>query len=344
MEFEIALGVDMSKEYFHVCAVNGVGQILLESRVDNTDAAIGKFIGSLAKHLGVSGLSVCLLCVEHTGIYNAPLIRHWLYYEGQLSVVAASKISSLLGGDQGWDEKSDVQDARRIAEYCIRFKDKLRPFQLSSRSLRQLDLLQGLRERLKRSLNSLKVSAKEAHDYLSADLGFLLESSQLQTVQALEADLKAIEQQMQRIIDEDEELARLFKLLMSVEGIGKVTATELLITTQAFTKFRPDEAKSFARYAGVVPKEWSSGKSTRRRSPHSKRCNQKVKALLTQGARSIAQTKGELGNYFRRKMEQGKPYMSVINALRNKIILRAFAVVRSGVMYEKNLHLCLDKP
>ncbi|MCG8330357.1 MAG: IS110 family transposase, partial [Chitinophagales bacterium] len=36
--------------------------------------------------------------------------------------------------------------------------------------------------------------------------------------------------------------------------------------------------------------------------------------------------------------QEGKEHMSVVNAIRNKIILRIFAVVRNGVMYEKNLN------
>ena len=56
----------------------------------------------------------------------------------------------------------------------------------------------------------------------------------------------------------------------------------------------------------------------------------------------MAATNGELGIYYQRKRAEGKPFLSVINALRNKIILRVFAVVRNQVMYEKNLNICLD--
>lgn len=46
--------------------------------------------------------------------------------------------------------------------------------------------------------------------------------------------------------------------------------------------------------------------------------------------------KGELQDFYQRKVGQGKNKMSVINAVRNKLIHRVFAVVRDGVMYQKN--------
>jgi len=36
--------------------------------------------------------------------------------------------------------------------------------------------------------------------------------------------------------------------------------------------------------------------------------------------------------------------MSVINAMRNKLVLRVFAVVRKQTIYERNYDIPLDKP
>ncbi|MDO1450251.1 hypothetical protein Q0590_28480 [Rhodocytophaga aerolata] len=47
-------------------------------------------------------------------------------------------------------------------------------------------------------------------------------------------------------------------------------------------------------------------------------------------------TKGELQDYFLRKVAEGKNKMAVINAVRNKLISRIFAVVKQNRKYEKN--------
>jgi transposase len=58
-------------------------------------------------------------------------------------------------------------------------------------------------------------------------------------------------------------------------------------------------------------------------------------------ALSVVSGKGEMANYYHRKVEQGKNKMLVLNAVRNKIIHRVFAYIRDdrnrvAGPYEKN--------
>ena len=61
-----------------------------------------------------------------------------------------------------------------------------------------------------------------------------------------------------------------------------------------------------------------------------------MKRLLHMAALAVVSKQGELADYYRRKVEQGKNKMSVINAIRNKLIHRVFACVRDNRKYEKN--------
>lgn len=53
-------------------------------------------------------------------------------------------------------------------------------------------------------------------------------------------------------------------------------------------------------------------------------------------ALSTLRTKGELRNYFDRKVAEGKNKMTIINAIRSKLIHRIFAIVKQNRKYEKN--------
>jgi transposase len=53
-------------------------------------------------------------------------------------------------------------------------------------------------------------------------------------------------------------------------------------------------------------------------------------------AMSALQVKGELQDYYQRKGKEGKNKMLIINALRNKLIHRVYAVVKRGQKYDKN--------
>ena len=44
----------------------------------------------------------------------------------------------------------------------------------------------------------------------------------------------------------------------------------------------------------------------------------------------------ELKNYYERKVKEGKNKMSIINAVRNKLIHRIFACVKQNREYQKN--------
>ena len=59
----------------------------------------------------------------------------------------------------------------------------------------------------------------------------------------------------------------------------------------------------------------------------SKHANKKIKSLLNMCAKSAIQHDVQLKEYYHRKTQEGKEKMSVINAVRNKIIARVFAVV-----------------
>ena len=64
--------------------------------------------------------------------------------------------------------------------------------------------------------------------------------------------------------------------------------------------------------------------------------NKTLKTLLSLCATSAIGVKGELRDYYHRKLEEGKNKMLVINAVRNKIVLRIFSCVTNNRMYEKN--------
>ncbi len=92
-----------------------------------------------------------------------------------------------------------------------------------------------------------------------------------------------------------------------------------------------------ACYAGIAPFEYSSGTSIRGKTKVSKMGNKYIKKLLHTCTLSILkQKKGDLYAYFKRKIEEGKHTMSVLNALRNKLLNRVFACVNNGVKYDPN--------
>jgi transposase len=332
----------MSKEWFNCCVMNAKFEIMQESQVENSPDAIFTFLADLQAKGVVSSLKQTLLCLEHTGIYIQHLVRCYLSKGGPVCVVPAVKVSESLNGHGKWEEKTDAIDARRLAEYAFRFADKLKLWKTPDPTLAKLRSFQRQRERLLSAINMLQVPIKESKQFDSVDISEALVANQVASIQALKHDIKNLEKSINELIESDEYLAQLFKLITSVEGVGAVTAREIIIATEAFIKFQPHQGKAFARYAGVVPLKNESGKYRKKRTKTAEKANIKLKTLLTMGACALIKKDLELGRYYQRKTDEGKHHMTVINAMRNKMILRVFAVVRNQVMYQKNLNLCLD--
>jgi hypothetical protein len=94
----------------------------------------------------------------------------------------------------------------------------------------------------------------------------------------------------------------------------------------------------------VAPFKYDSGSSVRSRSKVSSRADKSIKALLHMAALSVAtRTEGELHDYYIRKVAEGKNKMPVINAVRGKLVMRMFAVIKNNNLYEKNYAFCLHK-
>ena len=151
---------------------------------------------------------------------------------------------------------------------------------------------------------------------------------------ALSQDIKKVEKQIKELIDSDDDLRRLNKIISSVDGIGEVISAKLIVMTNEFKAFKT--GRQFACYSGVAPFEHSSGTSVRGKTRVSHLANKNAKTMLHMAALPTIRKARSMRNYYERKVEKGNSKMSVINAIRNKLIHCIFACVRNDVMYQKN--------
>ena len=64
--------------------------------------------------------------------------------------------------------------------------------------------------------------------------------------------------------------------------------------------------------------------------------NQSLKTNLTLGAWSVIRTKEFLRKYYERKLDEKKKKMLVVNAVRNKLLHIASAVIRNQMPFDRN--------
>lgn len=300
---------------------------LYHVQIENNSSSFKKFILALKKQKIAS--SQCLFCAENTGIYNenvkfiADELKLWLWIEKPLQII---KSQGVVRG------KNDKIDSFRIALYAYKNQDSACKWEAPRKVLVTIKRLLTLRRNLLDNLKQLKLVLGEKA-FLIQDIDLLSGCCQ-NSIEALKKDIKIIEKEILSLIRDDSELDHKYQLINSIGGIGMFTAIEVIIATNEFKNF--DNAKKFACYCGVVPFEYSSGTSVKKRTRVSSMANKTLKTLLHMAALSVVSMKGELQDYFIRKVNEGKNKMLVINAIRNKLILRIFAVIKKDQSYQKD--------
>jgi transposase len=327
MENFYFIGVDVSKKKLDFCVMFD-GKVLREEQVSNHQQAVTKLISELKKDFGIDNEHF-LICAEHTGQYTFPLVCACKSVECRLWLENPSQIKYSSGMQRG---KNDRVDAKRIAIYAARFGDKVRYYDRPTEEIERLKQLERERNLYTAHLATYKAQTKDQKDYMPNDIYRKKAKRQAVLMKELQAAIDAIIVEMEEIIHSSEVLDRQMKLLMSIDGIGRVIALNMIIETEAFTRF--DDPRKFCCHAGVAPFSYTSGSSQNSKNKVSHRANKNIKKLLHMAAVSATnKTGGELKAYYLRKVDQGKNKMLVINAIRAKIVARMFAVIKRNEFY-----------
>lgn len=344
MDFTFILGCDVSKKWLDFNLVYSIDHSShFRKRISNDAQSIRALAIELLQNFAPQGfdLDQVVLVLEHTGVYQHELVDTWLRLGSRLSIVDARKISQFIPRSVSAD-KTDELDAARIAQYGSRFVDQLELWQAPAEVLATLKALQSLQSRLITVRQQLEHPLNEVESIDSlASMADEINKLQADALSAIHMAIARTEARIDQLIREDKGLKRLFKLLTSVTGIGPVIATAILVETLAFTRFTPEQARSFCNFEGLVPSKHHSGKSIRRKKKGPSRRGRSLKTLLTMGAKAAMRTDPEIKTYTDRKIAEGKHYFVVINNVRNKLVSRAFAVVKKNTMYQKNMNVCL---
>lgn len=326
-EFKTFVGIDISKKTFDAALHQGSQATPVHQCFDQSLQGYQAFIHWLKSNEVIIGKDV-LICFEHTGIYISGIVNFLADMKACIWVEMALKMKKCMGLQRGANDKLA---AINIALYAYRYQDEAKLWKPIDTALEQLRNLIVQRDRIVLSLMQLTVPLNELEQCGNRRQAVELKKLQCQAVKGLEASLQCVEKAMEDYINKDQTIRHKINLVRSVKGVGQQTAVALFVYTHGFTSF--ENAKQLACYCGVVPFSKSSGTSVRYKPGVSPFANRKLKKLLHLCAMAALQWDAEIKMYYRRKINEGKNKMSIINAIRNKLIQRIFAVIRDDRMF-----------
>lgn len=268
------------------------------------------------------------LCFEDTGKYSLPLCIFLNAEKIDFILASALDIKRSMGLVRG---KSDKKDAKIIALYAWRKRDELKPTIIPAASIIRMKQLLSLRNKLVKHKKSYQNSMTDVHDYFKEGDSKLYLDINKHIIKSINTEIAKIEKEIDTIIKTDDKIKNNYKILKTVPGIGKIIAFYLIAYTHNFTKF--ETARKFCCYCGIAPFENTSGTSIKGRTKVNPLANKMIKALLNMGAMSAIQNYKEFKTYYNNRLNHGHSKMSTLNIVRNKIVFRAFSVVKRGTAY-----------
>lgn len=325
------LGIDVSKLSFDVSlimVINSIRQAAVISQFDNNAIGLKSFKKWLDEHQ-VSFDANSLLVIENTGIYHRLI---WNFCTTNLLPVFIGNAADLKWSFGIARTKNDKVDSMRLCEYAYKNHEDIKPTTGLNKALITLKDLLTNRSKLLRQKNAIRQTLGELKMSNDKATQQLLEKVNKTALEGLKTSIKLIDTEMLRLVQQDDTVFANYKRMLTVPGIGKITAIFIICCTNNFAI--KVTGKQLANYAGVVPHEHKSGTSVKGRNRVHFMANKELKAILTMGALSAISAYPEFKDYYNRKMNEGKKHLQVLNAIKNKMLLRVVAVINQQKDYE----------
>ena len=312
-------GIDISKETLDV--------VLLKEATHTYASFSNNPVGfaRLSRWLISQGAGQVHACLEATGQYGDG-VAEYLYQAGQaVSVVNPARIRR-YGDSKLHRNKTDKADAALIAEFCRKETPALwAPLPAYLKQLRQMV----------RRLEDLQSNHQQERNRLSSGV---TESWVVEDIQGhlkeLSNRIQALKQAIFQVVADTPELEEQFDLLLTIPGIGKLTAARLLAEMGDLASF--DDAPQLAAYAGLNPKGFRSGRSVHRKTRISKEGRALLRHILYMPALVAWRYNPIVRPFCDRLSQHGLPKMAIVAAAMRKLLHLVFGILKHKQPFDPN--------
>jgi len=311
---EFYAGIDVSKDKLDL-AVEGQTEIVFFT---NDAAGITQLIQRMQQ------LHPALIVVEATGGYERAVLHAALDAALPIARVQPGRVRHFAKAS-GLLAKNDGIDAHLLAVYarCIQ------PAVTEKRSENQLELnaLLVLRRQL--------IDARTAHtnQMQMADSAFV-KNTLAKLLRQIDGRIKQVDKKIARLIDSDDDLAGRRDPLLSVPGVGAVTAATLAAQLPELGKV---DRCQICALAGLAPYDRDSGKYKGKRSIFGGRAA--VRSVLYMAAITAIRCNQVIRTFAQRLQKAGKQPKVVITACMRKLLTMLNAIARDKITWSPKCQL-----
>lgn len=314
---KIIVGVDVSKLTLdmHIQSLNK------HRKINNSAEGLKDMLAWL-KALNIQLCDVWMV-MEYTGGYEYRLVQCCKGRSIDCTRVAGLEIKKSLGMQRG---KTDKVDAKRIAEYGFEKSHKLQAQPASCQTAIRLKMLLTQRAGFINDRKANEHRMKETMCMMDLKASDSLVKNYKKAIGQTNKMIAAVEENLKACIEANPAYINNFSLLRSIPGIGPVNAWMVLADTENFTRFT--DARKYGAHCGIVPYKHQSGTSIKGKGRVSHMANKEMKAVLDMAARASAIHNPEMAEYYERRAALGKHHLSIMTAIKFKLVLTMFSVVK----------------
>jgi len=320
------VGIDISKNQLDCYLLDRQTDLGYDDQVPNTDKGFEQLASWLADH--GADPSQTKLISEHTGRYGEHLLRWTTTNQWPHAVVKTTALKK-VGNEH--HRKTDAFDAEHLADYGVRFSDKLSLSKAPKPAIGQIKRLQAERRAMVDRRAALRSKRTEA-DIHDADMERFMDMWG-QQVALLTEHITEIEARIKELINEDTAIKNRYQMMRSAPGIGKVLGPLWL---SLFAGRQTLDARKISSRFGFAPHPHQSGSSVKRTEKSSGFGNSEVRRVMHQAALSVKTHYPHYRQYYEEKRAEGKEHLLVINNIINKLIRLYCAMWNNRADYDPN--------
>ena len=315
-----ACGIEVSARELVVALEKKKGGL---RRFANTPAGHRALLHMLTR--GGKRVSVCL---EATGLYGLDIALALSEQVGLEVMVANPRAVRHFAQAMMQRSKNDQLDALVLREFAARM-----PFKRWVRPKQNTLALWAIARRLE-ALTALCTAEKNRWHAtgLSQAIPASVQRDLARSLRFHQQAMKQLRQEALRCITADTQLQRHYQLLQSVSGIGETSAIQLLAELALLPEDR--DVRQWVAYAGLDPREHSSGTSVRKYTRISKIGNRHLRHALYMPALVASRREPHLRGFYEHLLERGKKKRQALVAVARKLLHAIYGMFHSDQPYD----------
>jgi transposase len=316
---QIYAGFDVSKKFFDVCVLSIDGKST-SKQIEYDKQGLSR----LAEWLPAG--THCVM--EATGPYYLRLAC-WLHQNGFMVSVVNPLVIRRFSQMRLRRAKTDKTDAKLIAAYAQ--METPQSWEPPAQYLINLQQLDAASEQLQKQCTAWRnqLEAFTAGGLMDKTMKKFL----TRMITQAEKELLEIQSRIDKIIVDHHQ--QMLKNLIAIPGLGKKSASVLILITGGFTRF--SDYKKLSAYVGLSPRIFESGSSIRGKSRICKLGMSRIRAILYVCAWSAKRCNLACKQLYERLVAKGKSKKLALIAVANKLIKQAFTIAVNNIKYDENI-------